>query len=172
MLAFIVDQYPNNIDPGTYRNGVLKPTQRDNAPRAHTFLLFPHDFPPEFVFLASFKGPIVDPQFIFSTYSANNKMHFGIKVTRFSAEFVFDESVDGAINIRRSKFFSHDFQEKAWYMLGVLVLKNEIRVAVNCEEIGRAYPDHHILKDFDIFGLMFIGADVEEKEARTFKVRH
>ena len=75
----------------------------------------------------SFKGPVVDSQYLFSVYSVNEEMEFGIMLSPFSVDFTYNKRIDAGTQILRKKSFSYRFNLHKWYNLGVLLRDEEVK---------------------------------------------
>lgn len=137
---------------------------------APTYLLFDNEFPPNSVLHISFKGPVTDSQFLFSVYSVNEKMEFGIMLKPFSLEFNYNKRIDAAVNIPITRRFPYTFTENKWYNLAILLKNEEVQVKLDCEETVASALEEKLFKEFDIYGKMYLGADESKGKERIVKV--
>ncbi|XP_012555807.1 uncharacterized protein LOC101241166 isoform X1 [Hydra vulgaris] len=136
--------------------------------------LFPDQFPISNVLHITFKGPVKDSQFIFSIYSANNKMIMGIKVSPFQFTIEYDQVINNAVNIRHSNPFHYSFIQEMLYTLAFVMNHENVRFSINCEELHISSLEDELFRDADIFGSIFIGAgeDAGEESIPKVEVSH
>ena len=64
--------------------------------------------------------------------------------------------------------YTHSFADPIWYNIAVYFKKDELVFRINCEEEHRAFISGDILKNFDVYGQMYLGADKEEEKEKAF----
>lgn len=139
------------------------------APNAMTYLLFPYHFPAEFSVLVTFKAALYLPRYVFSLYDANNRMLMGLKL----GPGVITVNYGGQNDVTHnglSHSFAADFRKDEWRQIGVSVASSKLILTENCEQIGQAQLKGQSPELFDIFGAMYIGADVNEGASKNFLV--
>lgn len=138
-------------------------------PSAMTYLMFPQQFPSEFSLLVRFKAALYIPRYVFSLYDANNRMMMGLKLGPGVITFHYGGQNDVSQD-RSSHSFAADFKADEWRHIGVSVSSSQVRITENCDEIGRAPLKGPTPDTFDIFGAIYIGADINEGASRNFLV--
>ena len=156
----------------SWRNGAQKDVYKNSInqlspAKAPTYLLI-DQFPVECVLHLTFKGPVKDTQFLHSIYDANNRLQLGIIVSRYTFAFTYDKRIDMGTKSRQVMAYTHSFAESIWYNMAIHFKKHELVFRVNCEEEHRAFLSEDILKDFDVYGQMYLGAEKEEEEQKAY----
>ena len=139
------------------------------APNAMTYLLFPHHFPTEFSLLVTFKAALYLPRYVFSLYDANNRMLMGLKLGPGVITVNYGGQND-VIHDGSSHSFAADFRKDEWRQIGVSVSSSRLILTENCVRIGQAQLKGQSPEKFDIFGAIYIGADVSEGASKNFLV--
>ena len=139
------------------------------APNAMTYLLFQHNFPSEFSILVTFKAALYLPRYVFSLYDANNRMMMGLKLGPGVITFHYGGQND-VTHDRTSHSFAADFRKDEWRQIGVSIASSQLILTENCVQIGKAPLKGPRPDTFDLFGAMYIGADVSEGASRNFLV--
>lgn len=173
ILKFILDQRKDHIsswqpydDDDVFKNSINQPSPA----KAPTHLLLA-PFPNESVLHISFKGPVKDTQFLHSIYDANNRLEFGVKVSRYSFTFTYDKKIDPATKFRRTVPYTYNFSEKMWYSIAIYLKNKQVSFRINCGEVLSAAIDTNLTDGLDIYGKMYLGAPFEfENEKAHVKV--
>ena len=107
---------------------------------------FHNEFPKNSVLHISFKGPVTDSPVLIQRYSANEKMEFGIMLSPFSLDFMYNKRIDAAVNIPITTRFSFTFTKEKWYNLGILLRNEEVQLKLDCEETVASVLDEQLFK--------------------------
>ena len=169
ILKGIEYENQNTRQSKLFRDGSMFGNALIPAPNTMTYLLFPQQFPSELSILISFKAALYLPRYVFSIYDANNRMLMGLKLGPGVITFHYggqnDVTHDGT-----SHSFAADFRKDEWRQIGVSIASSKLTLTENCVQIGQAQLKGRSPELFDIFGAMYIGADINEGASKNFLV--
>ena len=169
ILKGIETENINTRQSKLFRDGSMFGNSRLSAPNAMTYLLFPQHFPSEFSILVTFKAALYLPRYVFSLYDANNRMLMGLKLGPGVITFHFGDQNDVSHD-RSSHSFAADFKADEWRQIGVSVTSSQLQLTENCVSIGKAPLKGPKPETFDIFGAIYVGADMNEGASKNFLV--
>lgn len=115
----------------------------------------------------SFKGPVLDTQFLHSIYDANNRMEFGVKVSRYNFFFTYDKKIDAATKSRKTVPITYNFSEDKWYSIAIQLNSSKISIKINCGEVHSAFMDTTLSTNLDVYGQMYLGASSEFEQEKS-----
>jgi len=95
-------------------------------------------------------------------------MQFGVVVSTYTFAFTYDRTKNLGTKSRHTIPYTYTFADPVWYTIAVHLKKNEVVFRVNCEEEHRAFLREDVLHDFDVYGQMYLGADKEEEDKKSF----
>lgn len=169
ILKFILDHGKSPFsswqsgEKNVYKNSINQPSPA----KAPTYLLI-EKFPVNSVIHITFKGPVKNTHFLHSIYDANNRLQFGVIVSRYTFAFTYDKKIDLGTKSRQIVHHTYSFSEDMWYNVALHLKENEVVFRINCEKEHRAFVNEDLLKDFDVYGQMYLGADKEEEGEKSF----
>jgi len=166
LLKGIERENLNTKQSKLFRNGFMSGSDQMPAPSAMTYLLFPHDFPSEFSIVVTFKAALYLPRYVFSLYDANNRMLMGLKIGPGVITFYFGKQNE-VTRDRSSHSFAADFGKNEWRQIGVSITASRLTITENCVQIGQAQLQTG-QEPFDIFGAIYLGADISEGASKNF----
>lgn len=140
--------------------------EQRSVTKAPTHLLFTDSFPKDSVLHVSFKGPVKEPQYVYSVYNANDHLIFGVKLSPYDVNFIQGKRADSTVNLPREHSFPHPFTSDMWYTFAIHLSGDEIKIKIDCGEVYASTLVENIFDNMDIFGQMYLGGGpgVESKE--------
>ncbi|XP_057292794.1 uncharacterized protein LOC130621510 isoform X2 [Hydractinia symbiolongicarpus] len=135
-----------------------------------THMLFQDSSPKDLVLHVSFKGPVKEPQYVYSVYNANDHLIFGVKLSPYDINFIQGKRAESTVNLPREHSFQHPFTSDMWYTFAIHLSGDEIKIKIDCGEVYASTLVENIFDNMDIFGQMYLGGGPGVKSKEQVKV--